>query len=102
MRLTTRFRVRSMMAIVAVIALGFAVTFEWKNHADRAVLLRSTAGRYRDPATHLMRALECQDAARRQLAYRPAERAKLWAADNVRGYVPVNGFRSWEEEIENH
>jgi hypothetical protein len=91
-----------MMSIVAIIAFGFGITFEWMNRADRVRLLRTAASRYRDAATHLGRALECQTAMERQLPYRPAERAKLWAADKVRGFVPANGFRSWEEEMQNH
>lgn len=102
MRLIARFRVRSMMAIVVVVALGFGLAFEWKNRADRVNLLRKSATLLRDASIHRMRALECQNASKRKLLYRPAERVKPWAADGVRGFPPVNGFRSWDEEMENH
>jgi hypothetical protein len=97
-----RFRVRAWMAIVALIALGFGVAFELKNRAERDRLLRRQADRYREAAIHHRRALECKAAEGRQLPYRPAERAKLLAADRVRTFLPPGGFRSWQAEFDDH
>ena len=101
MRLPTRFRVRTMMAIIALIALGFGVAFELKNHADRDRVLRVRADRYRDAAIHHRRALECKLAEDRHDPYPRAEPAKLLAGDRVRMFVPPGGFRSWEGEFDN-
>ena len=98
MRLTTRFRVRTMMAIIALIALGFGVTFEVKNHAERDRLLRQQADAYGRAANHYRRALESVLAQESQQPYRPAERAKLLAGDRVSILTPPGGFRSWEHE----
>jgi hypothetical protein len=103
MRLTTRFRVRTMMAIIAFIALGFGVTFELKNHAERDRLLRRRDDCYRQAAIHYKRALECKLAEDAQHPYRPAERVKLSASDRVRGsFMPPGGFRSWQAEYSDH
>jgi hypothetical protein len=103
MRLPTRLRVRTMMAIIALIALGFAVAFEYKNHAERDRLLRLQADIYRDAAIHHKRALECNIAEERQDPYRPAERAKLLASDRAPGsFTPPGGFPSWEAERLHH
>src|SRR5215475_1842123 len=102
MRLTTRCRVRTIMAIVSFVALGFGVTLELKNHAERDRLLRRQADRYREAAIHHRRALECKVAEAGQQPYRPAERAKLLAGDHVRSQMPPNGFRSWQAEFDDH
>jgi hypothetical protein len=91
-----------MMATVALIALGFGVTFEVRNRAERARLLRRAADRYREAAVHMMQAMECQRGAQHKLPYPRAERAKQWAADGIRPSVPAGGFNSWEHEGENH
>jgi hypothetical protein len=89
------------MAIVALVALGFGVTFELNNHAERDRLLKGKARLYREAATHLMRALECRQAETRQLPYRPAERVKLLSGDRyTMGSIPT--LRSWEEEFQHH
>ena len=90
------------MAIVAVVALGFGVAFEWKNRVERDRLLGRQARCYRQAAIHHKRALECKDAEERQYPYRPAERARMLAADGVRGSVPSGGYRSWQAESEAH
>jgi hypothetical protein len=102
MKLPTRFRVRSMMTIVALVALGCGVAFELRNRAERDRLLRHQADRYRQAAIHHKRALECKVAEDRQVPYRPAERAKDLAADRVRSSMPPGGFRSWEDELGDH
>ena len=102
MRLPTRFRVRTMMAIVAIVALGFGITFELKNHADRDRRLTLQADLYRRAAIHFKRALECKAAKETHLPYRPADRAKLLAGDLVRSPVPPGGFPSWQAEMLNH
>jgi len=91
-----------MMAIIALIALGFSVTFELKNHAERDRLLRVQADGFRKAAIHHKRALECQLAEDRQEPYRPADRAKLLASDRVPNLTPPGGFRSWEGERLHH
>jgi hypothetical protein len=91
-----------MMAIIAFIALGFGVTFELKNHAERDRLLRRRDDCYRQAATHFKRAVECQRAEDAQDPYRPAERAKLLASDGVRSFIPPSGFRSWQVEFQDH
>jgi len=83
-----------MMAIVALIALGFSVAFELKNHAERDRLLSRRADDFREAAIHHKRALECMLTEDRQQPYRPAERAKLSASDRVRTFTPPGGFRS--------
>jgi hypothetical protein len=102
MKLTTRFRVRTLMALVALVAVGFGVAFEWTNHAERDRLLKLQLNRYRYAAFHQKRALECQSAEARQLPYRPAERMKLLSDDPTRGWLPGRNFRSWEEESSHH
>jgi hypothetical protein len=56
MTLRPRFRVGTMMARIACIALGFGITFELKNHAERDRLVKRMAGCYREAAIHFMRA----------------------------------------------
>ncbi len=102
MKLPIRFRVRTIMAIIAFIALGFSVAFELKNHAERDRLLRRRAEGFRRAAIHHNRTLECKLAWDRQAPYPPAERAKLLAGDRVGIPVPPGGFRSWEAEMLNH
>jgi hypothetical protein len=101
MKLTTRFRVRTLMAIVASVALGFGVTFELKNHAERDRLLKVQFKIYRYAAIHQMRALECK-IAEGKLPYRPAERMKLLSSDLTRGWLPGGVFPSWQVECEYH
>jgi hypothetical protein len=91
-----------MMALVALVALGFGATFELKDHIERDRLLRGRADRYRETATHLMRVLECTVAADRQDPYRPAERARELSGDRVRTFLPPGGFPSWQAELEDH
>jgi hypothetical protein len=102
MKLPTRFRVRTLMAIVALVAIGFSVAFELKNHAERDRLLRRRADGYRLAAIHRMRTLECKLAWDRQDPYSSVERAKLLAGDRVGMPIPPGGFRSWEGEMLNH
>ena len=101
MRVTYRFRVRTLMALVALVALGFGATFEWKNHAELDRLLRLQADRYRQAAIHLKRAQECNVPEDSKYPYRPAERAKLLAGDRIRSYPP-GGFLSWQAERAHH
>jgi hypothetical protein len=90
------------MAIVVLIAFGFGVALELKNRGERDRLLRRQSDLYREAAIHHRRALECRDVEGRQVPYRPAERAKLLAADRVRTFLPPGGFRSWQAEFEDH
>jgi hypothetical protein len=90
------------MAIVALVALGFGVTFEVRNHALRDQVLRARGDRHREASIHLMRALECQLALERREPYRPAERAKELAGDRVRTFWPPGRCPSWEAELEDH
>jgi hypothetical protein len=82
MTLRPRFRVRTMMAIIARIALGFGISFELKNHAERDRLLKRMAGCYREAAIHFMRAWECDGAEKVNKPYSSAERTKLWTVPN--------------------
>ncbi len=102
MRLPTRIRLRTMMAIIALIAVGFGSAFELKNHIQRDLALRVPADRYREVAIHHRRALECQFALDRHEPYHPAVRAKLRAADRVRSMMPPSGFASWGAELNDH
>ncbi len=102
MRLPTRFRVRTLMALVAFVAVGFGFTFELKNHVEWDRVLRARGDRYRDAAIHFRRAMECKVAQDSQDTYRPADRAKLLAGDRVRTFLPPGGFRSWGAEFEDH
>ena len=102
MKLPIRLRVRTLMAIIAFIALGFGVTFELKNHAELDRLLRRQAESNRQAAIHFRRALECKFADDRHDPYRPAERAKLLLSDRVMNFTSPGGFRSWDEEMQNH
>ncbi len=102
MKLKIRLRVRTLMAIVAFVALGFGVAFELGNRAEQHRLLRRQADRFREAAIHNRRALECQAAEERQDPYRPAERAKLLAGERVRSPMPTGGFRSWPAELAHH
>ena len=102
MRLPTRFRVRTMMTIVAMVAFGFGITFELKNHAERDRLLARQADQYRQAAIHHKRALECKVALETNQPYRPADRVKLLAGDRVRSPIPPGGFPSWQAEMLYH
>jgi hypothetical protein len=102
MRLPTRFRVRTVMAIVALVALGFGVTFEASNHALRDQALRIPGDRYREASIHFKRAVECQLAIERQEPYLPAERGKELAGDRVRNFWPLGSSPSWGAELQNH
>jgi hypothetical protein len=102
MRPPTRFRVRTLMAIVALVALGFGATFEARNHALRDQALRIRGDRHREAAIHFKRALECALAIERQEPYRPAERARELAGDRVRTLWPPGRCPSWGAELEDH
>jgi hypothetical protein len=102
MKLTPRFRTRTMMAIIALIALGISATFELKNHAERDQLLRRQAVGFRLAAIHHKRAVECQFAEEKHQPYQPTERAKLLAIDRAQFPIPPGGFRSWEHELLTH
>jgi hypothetical protein len=107
MKLPTRIRVRTLMAIVALVAFGFGLTIELKNHAERDRLLKIQLNRYRRVAVHRMRALECESAEGKQLPYSSAARANLLSSDNLHGGIPSGGipkgnFRSWQEELGYH
>jgi hypothetical protein len=102
MKLKTRLRTRTLMAIVALVALGISLAFEWKNHAERDRLLSRRADGFRQAAIHHKRALECKFGEERQQPYQPAERAKLLASDRVRSSTPPGGFRSWQAELLDH
>ncbi len=102
MRRPYRFRVRTLMAIVAVVALGFGVAFELENHAERDRFLRVLSDRRREAMTHFMRAMECTLAMERSDPYHPAARATELRGDRVRTFLPPGGFRSWEGELEDH
>jgi hypothetical protein len=102
MRPPTRFRVRTMMALIGLIALGFGVTFELKNHIERDRVLRRRADCYREAATHFMRAVECALSEERQVPYRPAERAKELSGDRVPTFRPPGGWSSWGAERDDH
>jgi hypothetical protein len=90
------------MAIVALIALGFGVAFELKNHADRDRLKSLQADGFRQAAIHYKRALECKLGDERKAPYPSVERAKLLASDGVRSSTPAGGFRSWQAELLDH
>jgi hypothetical protein len=102
MTLPARFKVRTLMAIIAVVAVGFGVAFEVKNHVERDQILRFRADNYRQVAIHFRRALECKRAAERLDPYPPAERARLLSGDGLRMQIPPGGFKSWEHELLNH
>jgi hypothetical protein len=102
MRLRLNIRVRTMMAIIAVVALGFGIAFELKNHADRDRLQRRRIKCYREAAIHFMRAWQCDGAARSQKAYPVAERTKLWASEIVLSPLNAGYFQSWESEYNQH
>lgn len=102
MRLPIRFRVRTVMAIIALVALGFGITFELKNDAERDRLLWRQADLYRQAAIHHKRALECKVAEETHQPYRPLDRTKLLVGDRVRRPVPPGGFPSWQAEMLNH
>ena len=102
MRLRFRFRVRTMMALVAVLAIGISAGFEWKNRAERDRLARGRANCYREAAIHYKRAMECQLAIAAKTPYQPATRAKLLAGDRVRGFSFPGGFLDWQGELANH
>ncbi len=101
MRLRPRLRVRTLMAIIAVIALAFGITFELKNHAERDRVLRRRADRYREVAIHFRRAWQCDGARRSQKPYQSAERTKLWTSELVSPCMTV-AFPSWESEYNQH
>jgi hypothetical protein len=102
MRLRPRLRVRTLMAIIAVIALAFGITFELKNHALRDRMLRRRAECYREAAIHFRRAWECDGANRSQTPYQSAERTKLWTSELVLSPCITSAFRSWESEYLQH
>ena len=102
MRLRPRLRVRTLMAIIAVIALAFGITFELKNHAQRDQMLRRRAECYREAAIHFRRAWECDGANRSQKPYQSAERTKLWTSELVISPCITGAFRSWESEYLQH
>jgi hypothetical protein len=102
MRLTTRFRVRTLIAAVALVGLGFGIAFEAINRYQRDRLLQIQARHYRDAAIHRGRAWECSDAEVRGRPYKPAERARLLLGDGVRMMMPSRGFSSWRAEGEDH
>lgn len=91
-----------MMAIIAFAAIGLGTAFELVNRVQRDRLLRLQARRYTEAAIHHRRALECRDAEDRQLPYRPADRAKVLAGDQVRSMIPFGGYRSWQAEYGDH
>jgi hypothetical protein len=90
------------MAIIAVIALSFGITFELKNHAQRDRLLRRRADCYREAAIHFKRAWECDGAHRSQRPYQSAERVKLWTSELVLSPFITSAFPSWESEYNQH
>jgi hypothetical protein len=102
MRLRPRLRVRTLMTIIAVIALAFGITFELKNHAERDRVLRRRADCYREAAIHFRRLLECDGANQSQTPYQSAERTKLWTSEFVLCPCMTGGFRSWESEYYQH
>jgi hypothetical protein len=102
MTLPARFKVRTLMAVIAVVAVGLGVAFEVKNHVERDRILRFRADSYRQVAIHFRRALECKHAAERLDPYPPAERARLLSGDRLRMPIPPGGFKSWEHELLNH
>jgi hypothetical protein len=94
-----------MMTIIGFIALGFGVAFEFSNHARRDRIIKKMLTQYRESATHMKRAMECQHARDRQLPYRPAERLRLLSSDRrERGNasIPKGGFRFWDEQLNHH
>jgi hypothetical protein len=102
MRLRPRLRVRTLMAIIAFIALAFGITFGLKNHAERDRVLRRRADCYREAAIHFRRLWECDGANRSQKPYQSAERTKLWTSEFVLCPCMTGGFRSWESEYYQH
>jgi hypothetical protein len=90
------------MAIIAVIALAFGITFELKNHVQRDRLLRRRADCYREAAIHFRRARECDGAHRSQRPYQSAERVKLWTSELVLSPCITSAFCSWESECNQH
>jgi hypothetical protein len=102
MSLTPRFRVRTMMAIIAFIAVAISVTFELKSHAERDRIVRRQADGFRLAAIHYRRALECQLAEEKHQPYGSAERAKLLVSDRAQFPIPPGGFRSWVHELLTH
>ena len=102
MRLRLRLRVRTLLAIIAVIALAFGVTFELKNHAERDRVLRRRADCFREAAIHFRRLWECDGANRGQQPHESAERTKLWTSELVLSPRITGAFRSWESEYYQH
>jgi hypothetical protein len=95
-------RVRTLMAIIAVIALACGITFELKNHAERDRVLRRRADCYREAAIHFRRAWECDRANRSEKPYQSAERTKLWTSELVLSPCITFAFRSWESGYLQH
>jgi hypothetical protein len=102
MKLRPRLRVRTLMAIIAVIALAFGITFELRNHAERDRVLRRRADCYREVAIHFRRAWECDGANRSQKPYKSTERTKLWTSELVLSPCVTVAFPSWESEYLQH
>jgi hypothetical protein len=102
MRLAPRIRVRTLMAVIALVALGFGITFELKNHADRDRLQRRRIKCYREAAIHFMRAGQCNVNAKSQKPYNSPVRAKLWASELVLSPCGAGYFQSWESEYNQH
>jgi hypothetical protein len=97
MRLPTRFRVRTLMLVVALVALGFGAAFELRNHAKRDRLLKSESRLYEAAAWHWEQALVCRDSEGKR-PYPPAARRKLFATRGAAAYL--GNFRSWADESE--
>jgi hypothetical protein len=102
MKLRPRFRVRTITAVIALIALGFGMTFELKNHIERDRLLKRRADCYREAALHFLRLRECDRAEKDHLPYSSSERIKLWTRDFVISPCLAGGFGSWESEYNQH
>lgn len=102
MRPRVGMRVRTVMAITALIALGFGTTIELHRHASRDRRHNAQRRLYRIAAFHLKRALDCRSAEDRLLPYRRAERLKQLSGDPMPGTLPGGGFGSWDAEREYH
>ncbi len=102
MRPRYHFRVRTLMTIVAIVALSLSACFEWRNHAERDRLISRRADCYRNAAIHYKRALECQLAIAAKTPYQQGTRAKLLVGDRVRSFSLPGGFLDWQAEFRNH
>jgi hypothetical protein len=59
MRLPARFRVRTLMLVVALIALAFGIPVEWMNHRRRDRCLQGACRAYERGIWHLRQAANC-------------------------------------------